>query len=69
MYSYDPNYDELLANLGLSPDTFDPAWVHANFRVGRSAKRAFLKERNVWDITHDDALPQCSLMASSAHHS
>ena len=56
VYSGDPSYDEYLAGLGLSADTFNPAWIHANFRVGRAAKRAFLKERDAWAISHDTGL-------------
>lgn len=65
---YDPDMADYIRGLGISPETWQPAWIHANYRVGRGAKRAYLKERGAWSISHDSGLPACSLPASS-HHS
>ncbi len=34
-------------------------------RVGRVAKRLFLKDRGVWQVTRDQGFPVCSLVAGS----
>lgn len=33
---------------GMRVSGLDPAWVHANYRVGHAAKREFLRDRLVW---------------------
>ena len=38
-------------------------------RVGRVAKRLFLKDRSVWQVTRDQGFPNCSLVAGSMHAS
>ena len=37
-----------------------PAWLHANFRVGKDSKRAFLKEHKLWNLRGSDMLPMCA---------
>ncbi len=40
----------------------DPAWIHANYRVGHSAKREFLRDRMVWradEFIKNYAIPTC----------
>ena len=34
VYSGDPELAAYLEGLHLSPDTFNPAWIHANYRQG-----------------------------------
>lgn len=42
----------------------DPAWVHANYRVGHSAKREFLRDRLVWKADEaSDSFPTCPTAA------
>ncbi|BDA50156.1 probable UDP-D-xylose:L-fucose alpha-1,3-D-xylosyltransferase [Coccomyxa sp. Obi] len=40
----------------------DPAWLHANYRVGHTAKREFLRDRMVWradEFIKNYAIPTC----------
>jgi hypothetical protein len=47
-----------------SASGLDPAWVHANYRVGHSAKREFLRDRLVWKADEASAsFPTCSTAA------
>ena len=47
----------------------DPAWIHANYRVGHSAKREFLRDRMVWradEFIKNFAIPSCPVAQDGA---
>lgn len=40
----------------------DPAWIHANFRIGHTAKRNFLRDHKVWradEFSKKYVIPTC----------
>lgn len=57
----DPEYRAQAEEMGISADMFKPTWIHANFRIGFDAKRAFLKASDRWIVQHEDDFPVCSL--------
>jgi hypothetical protein len=47
------------AEASLRPSGFNPAWIHANYRIGHSNKRQFLKDRLVWKSPASEDFPTC----------
>ncbi len=37
-----------------------PAWVHANFQVGKERKQEFLKQHSVWKLEAGREYPTCA---------
>jgi hypothetical protein len=66
----DPKYAAQVAEMGLDPADFKPTWIHANFRIGFDAKRAFLKDTKRWIVQREDDFPDCSTApgASTSRH-
>lgn len=40
--------------------SYSPAWVHANFKLGRDKKQAFLAQHAVWTIDEAQEYPICA---------
>ena len=38
---------------------WQPAWLHANFRVGHQAKQQFLTDRFAWRSGPEEDYPSC----------
>lgn len=40
-----------------------PAWVHANHRLGKESKKAFLQQHGVWEVQDSFSYPDCTSQA------
>ena len=39
---------------------FSPAWVHANFQLGKEKKQEFLRQHSVWKVEAGREYPACA---------
>ena len=37
-----------------------PAWLHANWRIGKTSKREFMEEHKLWNVQGSGAFPICT---------